>query len=933
MSTAAISTAASTRPLRTFGVGASVFGSRASGLNASNRPWSDWPASWPQDGAGCWRRRERRREAAARHRFGRRPAEARRAGARATEVRRTEGRRSVRRCRPGGRRPGAAELVAGGSAPACGRTPFTGLLLPGASTKDGTPGGNAGGADGASLNAFGAGCRSSKRGSAGDSPPQPGPACRCASFCQSGADCCRCASFCQSGMRSGCPGCVGSATPGRPGGRRPGRPGTPPAPARPPAPVGPGGRTPGVAGGVPVGRMAWSVGGITRLASGTEALAVARAAAPAADSASDTGTTAGPLRTPERYAGRAPPRRSPESVLGAAHRTARRRPGSPARRRRALGDRSELGRRRVVGRRGGGQAGTRHALLLRRQRHRVRRRDARRGRRLVGRCLVAPVRLPAAAGLGGASASARPHTSPGAHGSTSGTPPELPWAALSGLAAQLGAPPLVGTLALARAGRLLGSAGGPRCLLRPLGRLLRLGEHPVGLLRAALGAAPGGRLRGLVLPRVAAVVPPAGCACCCCGPPAGVGRVVLRGPGRRRGRDLGGATGGGRLGGLTPTGGGLLGCFGGLAPGRWRLLGRRPHRLVVRGRRRQRASRRCRWPGPAGRRRTSRRPAASRLARTRPPRQSAAGGLACAAPPQPAAGSSWAGQAAVAGGNLRGAPRGRLDLHPVRLLSGGVGARSARARSARRAASPAAALPRGRAALGAGRAIVGGPRAGLLLRRLARATAGGPGGLRRVVGLRQQRRPPGGGRWLLAAGSPMPAPAGWAASGAGVPSPGRGRRRSGRCPAAPGGRRTAPVRRRPATPRPALGRGGAGPRTSWVRLLHHMSARRCRSVSSAWLPASPAYRCAGSPHRIRWPHGGVQGAPAVTHRGRLVSSSFCRLGLCRVGGRRPKPTVPGAAAGRNPGVGRRAKRRWPARWAGRAIDLEEVRNVVGRQLM
>ncbi|MET8255868.1 hypothetical protein, partial [Micromonospora sp. NPDC005197] len=43
-----------------------------------------------------------------------------------------------------------------------------------------------------------------------------------------------------------------------------------------------------------VGRMAWSAGGITRLASGTEALADARLAALAADSASETGTTARP---------------------------------------------------------------------------------------------------------------------------------------------------------------------------------------------------------------------------------------------------------------------------------------------------------------------------------------------------------------------------------------------------------------------------------------------------------------------------------------------------------------------------------------------------------------------------------------------------------------------------------------------------------------
>ncbi|MEK8108757.1 hypothetical protein NKG94_35295 [Micromonospora sp. M12] len=51
---------------------------------------------------------------------------------------------------------------------------------------------------------------------------------------------------------------------------------------------------------------------MTRLANGTDALAVARAAAPAAESASATGTTARPARPPERYAEQAPRRRSRE---------------------------------------------------------------------------------------------------------------------------------------------------------------------------------------------------------------------------------------------------------------------------------------------------------------------------------------------------------------------------------------------------------------------------------------------------------------------------------------------------------------------------------------------------------------------------------------------------------------------------------------------
>ncbi len=52
--------------------------------------------------------------------------------------------------------------------------------------------------------------------------------------------------------------------------------------------------TRGCGADVLAGRMAWSAGGITRLARGTEALAVARAAAPPADPASDTGTAARP---------------------------------------------------------------------------------------------------------------------------------------------------------------------------------------------------------------------------------------------------------------------------------------------------------------------------------------------------------------------------------------------------------------------------------------------------------------------------------------------------------------------------------------------------------------------------------------------------------------------------------------------------------------
>ena len=58
----------------------------------------------------------------------------------------------------------------------------------------------------------------------------------------------------------------------------------------------------------------------------------------------------------------------------------------------------ELGRRRVVDRRGGGQAGAGHPLLLRRQRHGVGRRDAGPRCGLVGRRLVGPLGLPAVAG-------------------------------------------------------------------------------------------------------------------------------------------------------------------------------------------------------------------------------------------------------------------------------------------------------------------------------------------------------------------------------------------------------------------------------------------------------------------------------------------------------------------------------------------------------
>ncbi len=89
--------------------------------------------------------------------------------------------------------PGPPKRSPGRSVPDCGLTPFTGRLVPGASTKDGTPGGKAGGAaaaEGDSPKPPGADerSRSSKRCSDGGSPPHPGKPDRSAPFCQSGGD-------------------------------------------------------------------------------------------------------------------------------------------------------------------------------------------------------------------------------------------------------------------------------------------------------------------------------------------------------------------------------------------------------------------------------------------------------------------------------------------------------------------------------------------------------------------------------------------------------------------------------------------------------------------------------------------------------------------------------------------------------------------------
>ncbi|MEK8108754.1 hypothetical protein NKG94_35280 [Micromonospora sp. M12] len=86
------------------------------------------------------------------------------------------------------------------------------------------------------------------------------------------------------------------------------------------------------------------------------------------------------------------------------------------------------------------------------------------------------------------------------------------------------------------------------------------------------------------------------------------------------------------------------------------------------------------------------------------------------------------------------------------------------------------------------------------------------------------------------------------------------------------------------------------------------------------------------PHGIGWWHG-----TSKEHWPSLAVTGWCRAAYVgsasagSAGGDRSPPYralrkggIPVAGGG---------KRRWPTRWAGWAIDLEEVRNVVERQLM